>query len=148
MKMNTQQVRPTSPGNLLLIGAILVMVGSFLPWEIEGDLIPYRRYGIQLFPVFADHGGSLALLFSALMIGLIFRPVGSVKRPTQVILICAVALSVASTYHIVDWLARRAASQGIMGAPEIKIGLILVGIGSLITLVSALFVNFAKGKAN
>ncbi len=144
--MNTKQPDAFPKRNLLLLGALLVIVGSFLPWEIQGDFLPYWRYGIQLFPIFADNGGILVLLLGVLLIGLILHPNSLIKHPTQAVLLCAVALSAISTYHIVDWLARRLSSQGIIGAPEIKVGLILIGIGSLFTLAAALFVNFAKGK--
>lgn len=133
--------------NLLLIGAILVVVGSFLPWEIEGDFLFYWRYGIQLFPDFADNGGVIVLLLGALIIGLIFRSESFVKRPTRWVLLCAIILNIISVYHVVDWWARRVLANGIIGVPEIKIGLILVGIGSLITLIAAFFVNFTRGES-
>jgi len=50
-------------------------------------------------------------------------------------------------YHIVDWLVRRIASNGIIGAPAIEIGLILVGIGSILLLVTAIVMN-SKASTN
>src|SRR6266508_3576026 len=135
--MNTKQLYTIPQRNLLLLGAVLVILGSFLPWEIEGDFLSYLRYGIQFFPVFADHGGILVLLFGILIIGLVFRSEGIVKYPAKWILVASIALSILSVYHIVDWLVRRGAAHGIIGAPAIEIGLILVGIGSILLLATA-----------
>jgi hypothetical protein len=146
--MDTKQAYSVTQKNLLLFGAILAIIGSFLPWEIEGDFISYWRYGVQIFPVFADNGGFIVLLLGIFIIGLILRSSGFVKRPTIWILICSIVLSIISVYHVVDWLTRRIISNGIIGAPEIKIGLILVGIGSLLTLTTALFVNFKTAVNN
>ena len=139
--MNKQWADLISSRNALLVGAILVIVGSFLPWEVEGDFLSYWRHGIQLFPVFADNGGMIVLFLGVLILGLIFRLGDYVKRPAKWILICAIALSIISAYHVVDWLVRRIVANGIIGAPTIKIGLILVVIGSLLTLAGALFGN-------
>jgi hypothetical protein len=144
--MNTQRAHLISPRNILLIGALLVIVGSFLPWEIEGDFLSNWRYGIQLFPVFADNGGIIVLLLGILVFGLIFRLGDYVNRPPKWILICAIALNIISAYHIIDWLVRRSLSNGIIGAPTIRIGLILVVIGSLLTLAAALFGNSKESR--
>ena len=139
--MNSKQHYTVPQRNLLLLGVVLVILGSFLPWEIEGDFVSTWRYGVQIFPVFADNGGILVLLFCTLMIGLMFHSEGFVKYPAKWILVSAIALFIISAYHIVDWFIRRVASNGIVGAPMIKVGLVLVEIGSILLLATALDMN-------
>jgi hypothetical protein len=147
IKMTTKQLYTIPQRNLLLLGSLLVIVGSFLPWEIEGDFISTWRYGVQFFPVFADNGGILVLLLSIFIIGLVFRSEGFIKSPAKGVLISAIALFIVFAYHIADWLVRRIASYGMVGAPSITIGLYLVGIGSILLLATAFFVN-SKVSAN
>ena len=142
--MNSKKLYTIPQRNLLLLGAVLVILGSFLPWEVEGDFLPYWRYGVQFSPVFADHGGILVLLLGVLIVGLMFRSEGIVEYPAKWILASAIALCLLSVYHIVDWLVRRTAANGIIGAPAIRIGLVLVGSGSILLLATALVVN-SKG---
>ena len=124
--------------SLFIVSIILIIVGIFLPWEVWGDFLLTWRYGIQIFPAFADDGGLVFLLVSIILIGLIFRTPSFVRRPTIWIMPCAVALVIISGYHIIDLLLRRIASNGIIGAPEIKIGLVFVALGSLPTLLTSL----------
>jgi hypothetical protein len=144
--MSSKHLYTFSQRNLLLLGAGLVILGSFLPWEQGGDFLAYWRSGIQFFPVFADHGGLLVLLFGILIIWLMFRSEGIVKYPAKWILTSAIALCVLSAYHIVGWFVRRAAANGMVGAPVIRIGLILVGIGSILLLATALVMNSRKSS--
>jgi hypothetical protein len=146
--MNTKHLYTVPQRNLLLLGAVLVILGSFLPWEIEGDFLSSWRYGIQFFPVFADNGGMIVLLFGILILGLAFRSEGFVKSPAKWILTSATALFIISAYHMVDWLVRRVAANGIVGAPAIKIGLILVGIGSILLLATAFVMNSKESAHN
>jgi hypothetical protein len=142
--MRLQQAIIARQRSLFIISTILIIVGSFLPWEVWGDFLPVWRYGIQILPVFVDNGGFIPLLISVITLGLIFRTPNFVKRPTIWIVLCAIALVIISGYHIIDWLLRRIASSGIIGAPEIKIGLILVALGSLLTLLITLVVGEVK----
>lgn len=145
--MNTKQLFTVPQRNLLLLGALLVILGSFLPWEVEGDFLSIWQYGIQFFPVFADHGGILVLLFGIIIVALMFRSEGIVKYSSKWILISAISLCILFAYHIVDWLVRRAAADGRVGAPVIEIGLIMVGIGSILLLATAFVMN-SKESAN
>jgi hypothetical protein len=145
--MNTKQHFTVLQRNLLLLGVLLVILGSFLPWEVEGDFLPVWRYGLQFFPVFVDHGGILVLLFGIIISGLMFRSEGIVEYPSKWILASAIALCILSAYHIVDWLVRRVAVIGRVGAPVIRSGLILVGLGSILLLATALVMN-SKRSAN
>ncbi|MAT42879.1 MAG: hypothetical protein CL609_11095 [Anaerolineaceae bacterium] len=61
---------------LFNFGEALVILGSFLPWRFEGDVISYVYYGFQieisktnLF--FHDDGGSIVLLFAMFLLFLI-----------------------------------------------------------------------------
>ena len=145
--MKTKQLYTVRQRNLLLLGGVLVIIGSFLPWEIEGDFVSYWRYGVQIFPVFADNGGILVLFLGVLVIGLVYRSERLAKSPTKWIFISAISLFIISAYHIVDWLVRRIAANGVIGAPSIELGLVLVGIGSILVLATAFFLNF-KEAAN
>ena len=89
--------------NLFKIGTIFIIVGSFLPWEVWGDFLPVWRYGIQIFPDFADNGGLIPLLISVIILGLIFRTPNFVKHPTIWIKRCAITLVGISVYHFIDW---------------------------------------------
>ena len=80
--MRLQQVIIARQRSLLIISTIMIIVGSFLPWEAWGDFLPTWRYGVQIFPVFADNGGFIFLLISIIIIGLTFRTPSLVKRPT------------------------------------------------------------------
>ena len=132
--------------NLPLLGTVLVIIGSALPWEIEGDLVSTWRYGVQLFPVFATNGGIIVSLLGILIIGLVFRSDRFVKHPVKWLLTSAIALFIISAYHIVDLLVRRVSSNGVIGAPAIKIGLIMIAIGSI--LILAAFIIYSKESAN
>ena len=145
--MNMKQLYTVPQRNLLLLGSVLVILGSFLPWEIEGDFLSYWRYGIQLFPVFANNGGIAVLLLGILIVSLVFGSQRFVKSPAKWVLTSAIALFIIFTYHIVGWFGHRIASYGMVGAPAISIGLLMVGIGSILLLVTAFFVN-SKVSAN
>jgi hypothetical protein len=139
--MGTRQNYTNFYRKLILIGIAFAVIGSFLPWEVEGDFLSYWKYGVQLFPVFEDNGGVLILLLSIIIVGLISRADQS-RHALVYVTICAAFLSVVSVYHVTDWLFRRISLPGAIGAPQIQIGLILVGIGSLLTLITILVVNF------
>ena len=131
--MNTRQPYTIPQRNLLLLAAVLVVIGSFVPWETEGDFVSTWRYGVQLFPVFADNGGVIVSLLGILIIGLVFRSEVFVKHPVKWLFISAIALFIISAYHIVDLIVRRVTSNGVIGVPAIKIGLIMIGIGSILS---------------
>ena len=145
--MNSKQLNNVSQRNLLLLGAALVIVGSFLPWKIEGDFVSNWHYGIQIFPNFEDNGGILVSLFGIFIILLTLRPKEFVRFREKWILISATSLFIIFAYHIGDWFVRRVASSGTIGAPAIKIGLMLVGMGAIINLATAIVMN-SRDSAN
>jgi hypothetical protein len=146
--MNSSQAFTISQRNLLLLGTIMVVVGCFLPWEIEGDFLSFWTYGIQLYPVFADNGGITVLLFCILLMGLLFRSSNFTKYPIPWILACSVALVVISAYHLADLWFRHIAAGGRIGPPTIYFGLIMVGIGSLFNLATSLIMNFPRTRSS
>src|SRR5215212_6505463 len=100
--MNSKQLYTVPQRNFLLLGAVLVIIGSFSPWEIEGDFISTWRYGIQVFPVFVDNGGILILLLGVVILGLVFRSEGFIKYPTQWVFTSSIALFIIS--FIILWI--------------------------------------------
>lgn len=82
-KMNTRQPYTIPQRNLLLLSTVLVVIGSSVPREIEGDFVSTWRYGVRLFPVFADNGGVIVSLLGILIVGLVFRSEVFVKHPVK-----------------------------------------------------------------
>jgi hypothetical protein len=125
------------PKTLYIVGAICTILGSFLPWQQEGDFISYWIYGLQIYPFIRDNGGFLIVVLSVILIWLaLWAP------PTRRMVICRVlfsyALLIVSGYHIGKWLIRRVEALGVVGAPSLQIGLIAVFSGSLILLFAAI----------
>lgn len=122
---------------LFIIGAILTLVGSFLPWRREGDFVSYWTYGIRIYPVLKDSGGLLIMLLTLIVTMLIFRPPGFIGKPFIWGILISLVLVFDSTFHIVKLLIDRKNAVGVIGAPAIQIGLVMVPIGSMLLLLSA-----------
>lgn len=120
------------------IGLILTILGSFLPWQEEGDFLFFWTFGIRVFPSFEDNGGLLVLLLGIDLAALIFKPPRSIEEPERWIIVLSVILSLTSIFHIVNWIIDFSRKFGIIGAPMIQIGLIMVFIGSIILLIASL----------
>ena len=131
---------------LYIIGAALTIVGSFLPWQREGDFVPYWIYGIRLRPYFKDNGGLLVVFLSTAMLGLALRSPRFVERSTIWGIMFGVVLVLASGYHIARWLVQRIEADGVIGAPALQIGLVMVLLGSLLLLSTALL-HHSKGTS-
>jgi len=123
-----------SLSTLRFIGVSLAVVGSFLPWEVEGDFVSYWKYGIQLFPVVRDYGGTLVVLLTSMIVLLSFYPPRFIKNPNLWNLVISVLLISASLFFIIRWLIHRIESAGIIGAATLEIGLIVVVLGSALLL--------------
>jgi len=128
---------------LRLASASLAVVGSFLPWEQQGDPFPYQTYGIKLLPMVNDNGGVLVVLLSLMIVLLAFQPPKFIKNPSLWNLIISVLLMAASLLFIVRWLAHRYGSAGIIGAAQLDIGLIGVVVGSALLLWIAI-INYSR----
>lgn len=122
---------------LYIVGAIAVILGSFLPWQREGDFISYWTYGLQVHPSFKDNGGFLIVFLSAVILGLaLWSPV--FRRLIILIGLLSSILVLLSVYHIGKWLIRRIEAVGAVGAPSLQWGLIVVLGGSLVLLSAAI----------
>jgi hypothetical protein len=120
---------------LRLAGAALAMVGSFLPWEKQGDPIPYQTYGIKLFPMVSDYGGALVILLTLTILLLAYRPPSFIKKSSLWNLIISALLMAAALLFVVRWLVHLFEyPAGGIGAPQLEIGLIGVVAGSALLL--------------
>lgn len=121
---------------LFIIGSFLMLVGSFLPWRREGDVVSYWTHGIQFYPSIKDNGGLLVVLLTLLLIVLIFRPDDiPVSRRNWSIVLAFIPLLVAF-FHIGKLVFDRRSAIGFVGAPVIQLGLLMVLVGSLLLLIS------------
>jgi hypothetical protein len=125
------------PKLLLVLGATLAIVGSFLPWVVAGDFVSYQHAGlaVRFDPLFLfyDNGGLLIVLLSIVVIGIVLcRPF---RRQKAVILISALCLVAAVAYQWIDLAI--ANSAGYIGAPEPLIGFGAIALGAILALVAA-----------
>jgi|WetSurSiteA1Bulk_404760.scaffolds.fasta_scaffold173853_1 hypothetical protein len=118
---------------IFLIGIIFTILGSFSPWREQGDFISYWTYGIRLFPRIEDNGGLLIVILSILQIVIKHLQDNISKRIFWSITI-GVFLLLISIYHIMVLIMDRHKASGIIGAPIISIGLIMILIGSSVQL--------------
>jgi hypothetical protein len=116
--------------SLINAGTLLVIVGSFLPWEQGGDFLPYWTYGIRLSPFVEDNGGILSLLLVFAIWILTFRPPKMIEHPTLWTLAISVLLLASSIFFVFRWLAHRFEAGTAVGSPVIQIGLLSVITGS------------------
>ena len=128
-----------------LVGASLAIVGSFLPWEQEGDLFSNWTYGVQLFPRLRDYGGVLVVLLTMMIVLLILRPPRFIRNPGLWNVVISALLMAASILFLARWLVHRLESTGFIGAASLEIGLIGVVVGSALLLGAAL-VNYGRFK--
>jgi hypothetical protein len=123
---------------LFTIGTVLTLTGSFLPWEIQGDFFTNLTFGIRVYPSIVDNGGFLVVALSLIVIMLIFRPPEFIGKPLIWSIVFSLALVLDSVFHVGKLLIIHANAGGIMGAPEIDIGLEMVFIGSVILLIATI----------
>ena len=116
---------------------ILTMIGSFLPWQRNGDFVSYWTYGVQIYPSMKDNGGLLIVLLTSLVILLTFLPSNSIEKIATWNVFVGLLLIFISIFHIGKLLVIRSNAIGIVGAPTIQFGLIMVFIGSILLLLSA-----------
>jgi len=113
------------------------MIGSFLPWQREGDFVSYWTYGVQIYPSVKDNGGLLILLLTSSVVLLTFWLPNYVDKADIWSIFIGLLLIFVSVFHIGKLLVIRADASGIVGAPTIQLGLIMVFIGSILLLLSA-----------
>ena len=136
---------------LYSLGAILAIFGSFLPWEIEGDFVSYWKYGINIdfssfsywlrslhvFPI-KDNGGLLFISLSIIIYILVFYPPKFLKHLQRWLLACTAILAILSVYHLTSLSLRQLEFLGMIGAPSIQIGLVMVSLGSMLLLYASI----------
>jgi hypothetical protein len=127
---------------LFTIGAVLILGGCFLPWRREGDFVSYWTYGIRINPGFKDSGGLLIMALTVIVIILFFRPPDFIRKPYIWGILLSLALVFDSAFHIGKLLLDRANAIGVIGAPSIQIGLVMVSIGSIVLLISSIINYF------
>jgi len=121
---------------LYIVGAILALAGSFLPWQRAGDPVSYWTYGISIYPTMKDNGGLLIVILTLIVIMLIFRPPDFLQKPLIWGVLLSILLVFDSAFHIGKFFINRAIAIGHTGAPAMQIGLVMVSIGSILLLVS------------
>jgi hypothetical protein len=122
---------------MFIFGASLTIGGSFLPWRQAGDFVSYWTYGIQVSPSMQDNGGLLVVLLSIITLMLILRPFGFVERPAAWAISMSAALMLVSAFQVGRLLIERANASGVIGAPAIQVGLLMVSSGSILLLVAS-----------
>ena len=131
---------------LVFWGALLAGVGSFLPWQQGGDFLPYWNFGIQLFPAIKDNGGSITLALSLAICYLTIKPHKYLLGREKICVALSALLMAVSIVFVIVWLDEYLKTQGMMGAPMIQLGLLMVLFGSIQSFVaSLLFVKNNKG---
>lgn len=138
-----------SKKSFFIIGLALTTVGSFLPWQVEGDFLFFRTFGIQIFPSFEDNGGLMIVLLSTVLASLIFSPPVFIKKAERWVVIFSVIITFASIYYVARWFVNLLEKWTIVGAPSLQMGLIMVLIGSFILLITSLLHDHkAEGTLN
>jgi len=120
------------------IGAFLAIAGSFLPWEVEGDFVSSWTFGIQLFPIVRDNGGVFIVMLTVIFIVLTIRPPKFLNNPSLWKLIVSAILMASSLLFVARWFSHRSEAPFVVGVASIKIGLVIVVIGSALLLWMAI----------
>jgi hypothetical protein len=119
-------------------GPVFTLIGSFLPWRREGDFISYLTYGIRISRGIEDHGGILIILLSLSVLMLIFRPLKFIERSLVWSIASSLILVLASVIHITQLFISQINATGVIGAPMIEVGLVLIFVGSVLLVFASL----------
>jgi hypothetical protein len=120
-----------------ITGIILTMLGCFLPWWEEGDFISYWRLGIRIYPSIENNGGLLVLLLIVILAVLIFQPPSFIEKPAGWVMALSIILALDIAFHIGELMIARSIASGVVGAPSIQIGLIMLIAGSMLLLLTS-----------
>ena len=129
------------------IGAVLTIMGSFLPWEYSGgcfgsnitgirvylDSVKYWIRGIHTFPV-NDYGGVLIILLTLLIIFLSLRRTQFIRKPILWKLVVSAVLSASSLFFVGRGLVHTYATRNLTEPCTLMFGLLFVTLGSVILL--------------
>ena len=142
--------RTNESKKLQIVAACMTIAGSFLPWEVAGDLITVPTYGIRIgysdislwfrgvgqFPI-QDNGGSLIILLTALLLLSQKYPLFQIRWIPFKKVAYPIFLCVASMLFITRLIYHHSLDGNIVGSTSPGVGLILVTAGSIILLVDA-----------
>ncbi len=121
----------------LIAGTAFMVLGSFLPWRMEGDFLYYYTYGLRLFPPRGDYGGFLVVVLCAALLLAAFKPPAAISNPRGVTVFLAGTLVLLAIYHMVTiWIDH--VRSTLVGPPTVQTGLILVFLGSILSLMACL----------
>ena len=120
---------------LVVCGAILTILGCFLPWKKQGDFISALTYGIHISELsFEDNGGLLIILLSSWVLVCNIKPPHFITKPLIVSIALGSALSIVSALQIFMVFVSRIQTSGDIGAPIIGTGLVMTSFGSILIL--------------
>jgi hypothetical protein len=119
-------------------GAVLCLVGIFLPWEVQGDPVNLTVYGIQIIPRLDDHGGFELLMLTGFHILATLRSPQPPEKAGLGFLLSAVLLVLSTLYFTGRWFLHNLEYTGTLAAPSLGIGLVLVLAGSVLLVSVAM----------
>ena len=136
---------------LEFVGAILTILGSFLPWENTGGVLglairglrvdfgnfKYWFTGIHEFPVH-DYGGVLVVLLTLIIILLTHYPPRFIKTPSLWNLIVSAIVTASSLFFLGRGLIHHYEDRGLAEPSSLMIGLFCVALGSMLLLLRAM----------
>lgn len=114
---------------LYLSTAIILVVGSLLPWRYSGDLIPRWQPGLRLWPELQNNGG-MFVIFPLLVLLIASRGrfiTGGIEAAIRVLL--ALIILAVGSWHLIGTLIERGAMSSVIGAPRPGIGVYVVILG-------------------
>jgi hypothetical protein len=132
------------------VGAVLTIVGSFLPWEYSGGCfgqnIPgirvylegfkYWGNGVQTFPV-NDHGGVLVIFLTLAIIFLTLHPPRFIKNPILWKLVLSAVLLASSLFFVGRRVFHVYINNILFEPSSLMFGLFFVVVGSVLLLWEA-----------
>jgi hypothetical protein len=130
---------PKLAKNLFIFNLFLTLLGCFLPWRVEGDFLFHVTYGLRIFTPVEYNGGFLVVLLCIILSRLIFWPPKAIKDPNRWIIAFSTGLALIALLHLVKWVVDYFNNFGIVGAPAIKFGLVIVFLGSLGLLLTSIW---------
>jgi hypothetical protein len=125
----------------VILSPILIILGSFLPWRQEGDLISYWTPGLRILPSIRDDGGFFLIILSILILMLVLKPPTFIRNPIFISILLSIALLIVTGYHVCKIIIDHISAHTAIGAPVIEIGLIMVIIGALLDLITTIMIS-------
>jgi hypothetical protein len=150
---------------LYYIGAVLAILGSFLPWWCAGDIIVFCASGIDFYgtnfivaslhhigyfnsPFSLNNVGIIVVLFSLFTVWLVTYPPKFIKHPRVWTFASSTVLVLFTIYQFADHLSKRIESLHITSGLWLEYGFLMVLYGSLLLLTPALRDNKLHNMSN